>query len=168
MTGAELDHGFDELFRANYARLVAIGVSMSGDRELARDLAQETMVRAHRRWEEVSVYDRPDAWLRRVMNNLLIDHHRARVTERSTLERLRSGIGTRPPDSADSAVGEWLELTAGLSAHQRAVATLFYGEDRPVDEIASILGISVGTVKSTLSKARRSIERRLTKEADDA
>lgn len=148
--------GFDELFREEYPKLVALGVSMSGDREVARDLAQETMVRAHDHWEQVESYDAPQAWLRRVMSNLLIDHHRSRTAERAAVERL----GHRSPVGGEiSLPSRWSELIAPLTPLQRVVATLYYADDLSVADVASTLDISEGTVKSTLSKVRDRLRR---------
>lgn len=152
--GAELS--FEQLFVDEYPKLVALGLATSGDLELARDLAQETMIRAHARWDELHDYDSPAAWLRRVMSNLLIDHHRSATARRAAMQRLAAdgsaGTGGEPPTP-------WADLVAPLTTHQRIVATLYYAEDRAVDDIAEILGISSGTVKSTLAKIRRRLLR---------
>ena len=143
---------FETCFREQYPKLVALGVAMGGDREVARELAQETMLRAHDRWDQVGEYEAPVAWLRRVMTNLLIDHLRSRSVERSAVDR----FGARAERSyGEPDVGpDWSRLVAPLSPAQRAIVTLYYGEDRPVDEIAEILEIATGTVKSALAKAR--------------
>ena len=157
---------FEELFRESYPRLVALGTSMSGDREVARDLAQETMLRAYRRWDEVGEYEYPGGWLRRVMSNLLIDHHRSTTSERSALDRIKhapSGPHAGDADPAQLAIGgsmqRWTQLTASLTPQQRVIATLFYGEDASIENIAQTLDLSQGAVKSALFKARRNLER---------
>ncbi len=154
------DEDFDEVFRAHFGRLVALGVSMTGSVDVARDLAQETMLRAHDRWDTLRGYEAPEAWLRRVMSNLLIDEHRKRQTERATLERLRADQ-TPAVDGPESSAQRWSELVAPLTERQRLVATLYYVDDQSVGQIADALEISTGTVKSTLAKARRQLERRL-------
>lgn len=143
---------FETCFRVQYPKLVALGVAMCGDREVARELAQETMLRAHDRWEQVGEYEAPVGWLRRVMTNLVIDHLRTSSAERSAVGR----FGARPEQLAgEPDVGPaWSQLIAPLSPAQRAIVTLYYGEDRPVEEIAEILDIATGTVKSALAKAR--------------
>ena len=143
---------FEACFRREYPRLVALGVAMSGRPEIARELAQETMLRAHARWDEVSSYEQPGAWLRRVMSNLLIDHHRSAQAERAATERLRGAVVefVVGPESGD----DWDRLVGGLPARQRVIVTLYYADDRSVDEIASMLGVARGTVKSALGKAR--------------
>jgi RNA polymerase sigma-70 factor, ECF subfamily len=149
---------FEALFVGEYPKLVALGLAACGDREVARDLAQETMIRAHARWDEVAGYDSPAGWLRRVMSNLLIDHHRSATAGRAALGRLATSASSTVREPVSPAT-RWAELVAVLTSQQRIVATLYYAEDRSVDEIARILGISPGAVKSTLSKARDRLRR---------
>lgn len=156
------DRDFDVLFRSLYPRLVAVGVAMLGDVEVARDLAQETMARGHRRWVAVSSADSPEAWLRRVMINLVIDHLRRRRVEARAMERLARGAVHVEDTRADPRLAEMLEV---LSDRQRAVVTLFYVDDLPIAAIAKVLAIAPGTVKALLWKARRSLERHLEEES---
>lgn len=151
------------MFTQEYPRLVALGVAVAGNREIARELAQETMIRAHGRWLDLERYDDPRAWLRRVMSNLLIDHHRSRTSERSAMERLQraaSDVAAAQADDTERGT-PWAELIRPLTPHQGIVATLFYAEDLPVEEIARILEVSAGSVKSTLSKVRRRLRAHL-------
>lgn len=135
------------LFRSLYPRLVAVGVAMLGDVEVARDLAQETMARGHRKWDAVSSADSPEAWLRRVMINLVIDHLRRRRVEARALERLASGAVALADTQADLQLAGMLAV---LSERQRAVVTLFYVDDLPIATIAEVLAIAPGTVKALM------------------
>lgn len=150
---------FEECFRQHFPRLVALGESMTGDRDVARELAQETFARLHHRWATVGGYENPGGWLRRVMCNLLIDHHRSRTSERRAVERLADRTVAHA-----SAVGfdgsEWSNLVAGLPPRQRLIVTLHYGEDLAVADIAEALDLSPNTVKSALSKARVALRAR--------
>lgn len=156
---------FDELFRTAYPRLVAMGLAMSTSRHVSQELAQETLLRAHHRRDELAGYDSPMAWCRRVMGNLLIDHHRSRVAEDAAVERLGHRSSTQvdptPDPSTVAASVRWEDLTRSLTPQQRVVATLYYAEDQSVADVAEILDIAVGTVKSALSKARSNLRRRL-------
>ena len=151
------------MFRSEFPRLVALGVAMTGRREIASELAQETMLRAHRRWDEVAGFESPSAWLRRVMMNLLVDLHRSRTSERSAIARLAA----RPAPPDDPVVDRWQQLVLPLPARQRAIVTLYYADDRSVDEIADLLDTSRGAVKAALFKARRTLERHLAGEVAD-
>jgi RNA polymerase sigma factor (sigma-70 family) len=152
------DAEFDAMFEQQYPKLVALGTAMSGSREIAKELAQETMLRAYRQWNDLGSYDRPDTWLRRVMTNLLIDHHRSSTAETAALARLPR------PAITDSGPDEWTNLVSGLPMRQRMIVTLFYGEDRSIEEIAQVLNVRPGTVKAALSHARRRLLRELTTE----
>jgi RNA polymerase sigma-70 factor, ECF subfamily len=159
-----VEQDFEELFRRQFPRLVAFGIAMSGSTEVAHDLAQETMSRAHQQWASVSLTDSPEAWLRRVMRNLLVDHHRRAGVERRALERLSRRPHTPAPVAGESRLAEWLDV---LPERQRAAVALFYVDDLSIAEIASVLSVAPGTVKATLWKARRSLRRHLSKEATD-
>lgn len=159
---------FDELFRSEYPALVALAVTSSTHPTVAHELAQEALLRAHRDWDRLATYDNPSAWLRRVMTNLVIDHHRHRRVERAATPRVRAAAEAAqvqqdgeldPGISIDSP--RWEDLIEPLSPRQRMIATLYYAEDRSVGEIADVVGISTGTVKSTLSKVRRTLRRTL-------
>lgn len=159
------DDEYDDLFRSAYPRLVAMGLAMSTSRHVSQELAQETLLRAHHRRDELAVYDSPMAWCRRVMGNLLIDHHRSRTSEAAAVERLGHRSTTQAASTTDPAVvaasAQWEDLTRSLTPQQRIAATLYYAEDQSVTDIAEIMDVAVGTVKSALSKARANLRRRL-------
>ena len=161
------DDEYDELFRAMYPRLVAMGLAMSVERHVAQDLAQETLLRAYRHRAELHRYDSPAAWCRRVMGNLLIDRHRTSTAERTALERVQArgpatsaGVDAGDPAETVSAT-RWHDLVGSLTPQQRLIATLHYAEDLSVDTVAQTLELSAGTVKSALSKARNNLRRSL-------
>lgn len=150
---------FEACFRQHYGRLVALATSVTGDHDLAGELAQEAFVRLHRNWSVVQSYDDPGGWLRHVLSNLLVDHHRTREAEQRAVARLASRAGAERPTGTDAA-DDWVALVAGLPQRQRLIVTLFYGEDRSVAEIAAALDVSANTVKSALSKARDALRSR--------
>jgi RNA polymerase sigma-70 factor, ECF subfamily len=145
--------GFEAFFRAEHPRLVAIGLALTGDREAARDLAAEALSRAHRSWPSL---DNPSAWVRRVITNLATDRGRRLGRERRVLSRVAaqtpSSTGMNDPVSD----GFWAAVRA-LPERQQAAVVLHYLEDRSILDVASILGVAEGTVKSTLFKARNTL-----------
>ena len=153
---------FEDLFRQQYPLLVAVGVAVVGRVDVARDLAQETMARAHANWATVAAVDVPEAWLRRVMNNLVIDHLRREQVEQRALERFER----RPvPESAvTTSLTRMDELLAVLPERQRLVVALTYVCDLSVGDVAAALDIAPGTVKASLWKARRTLEKHLNDE----
>lgn len=134
--------------------MVALAASLCGGRELGAELAQEALTRAYRDWPRVSALDRPGAWVRRVTVNLAIDAHRRHVSEQSALAR----VGTQPSTTDGYGVDDrfWV-LVRALPERQGAVTALRFVDDLSLEEIAVVLEVSVGTVKSTLFAARRSL-----------
>lgn len=157
---------FDECFREHYPRLVAYSVAVSGDRDLGREFAQEAFVRLHAHWARIATYDQPGAWLRRVVANLAIDHHRAASSERRAIERLAARPPVTSTPSTSSGSERWSDLVAGLPPRQRAIVTLHYGEDLSVADIAELLDLSVNTVKSALAKSRDKLRAALAERED--
>ena len=153
------DRSFERFFRDEHTSVVALALGWSGDEQLARDITQETFLRAYRQWSHVSTLDAPGAWLRRVAVNLLIDGHRRRARELSAIAR--HGVERPPGPFEDPAVAAWWQAVRRLPDRQRAVVALHYVDDLPLADIAAVLGIAVGTVKSTLAQARRSLARTL-------
>lgn len=158
-----VDADFEATYQAMFPRLVSLGAALTGRRDVAHDLAQEAMLRAHRRWDEVSRYDAPGAWCRKVLVNLAIDHQRSVAAERRAVDRL----GAVPQRLGDEpSLSQWTTLVADLTDRQRAMVTLFYADDCSVDEIADVFEVAPGTVKTTLFKARQSLARRLQREQE--
>lgn len=145
---------FETLYRQELSPLIALATSMTGSRELGADLAHEALARAYRDWRTIGSLDRPGAWVRRVLINLAIDAHRRQAREMLAMSRL----GAEPAATASDVTSEhfWAAVRA-LPERQRAAVTLFYVEDLSVAEIADILGVASGTVKTSLFMARRSL-----------
>lgn len=148
---------FEATYRSEIHALTALATTLTGDRELAADLVHEAMMRAYRSWAEVATLDRPGAWIRRVLVNLAIDAHRRRGRERGVLARI--GAAPAPPspgpDAADRLDADrfWAAVRE-LPDRQRAVVALRYLDDVGVAEIAHVLDVSEGTVKTSLHRAR--------------
>jgi RNA polymerase sigma-70 factor, ECF subfamily len=143
--------GIAELYASACPRLVGYLTVLGGNRADAEDIAQEAFVRLLERWPRIAEYDDPSAWLRQVATRLLISRARRRTVARLALPRLGAATTTEAP-SADR-----LDLAAALATlpiGSRAVVLLHHAYDLPVEEIAGLLNIPVGTVKSRLSRAR--------------
>jgi RNA polymerase sigma-70 factor (ECF subfamily) len=146
------DEGFTAFFEGAYPRVVAQLRLLTGDLASAEDIAQEAFVRAASRWRQLARYDQPEAWVRRTAFRLAIDLLRRATRHRRLLERL----GTRAePDAElhpqDLAV---VEALLRLPLPQREVLVLHHCLDLPVEAVAAQTGVSVGTVKSRLSRGR--------------
>ncbi|MEO1058755.1 MAG: RNA polymerase sigma factor [Actinomycetota bacterium] len=156
---------YDDLFRDAYPRLVAFALAMATPRSVAQELAQETLVRAYEHRDRLARMEAPYGWCRRVMSNLLIDQHRTRAAERAALTRLAHSPEAGEADDAILAdpvdADAWRRMLAPLTVRQRCIATLFYAEDASVARIADDLGLSEGTVKTSLSRIRHKVSMHL-------
>jgi RNA polymerase sigma-70 factor, ECF subfamily len=157
----ELDQrwSFEALYRGEYPGLVAVASALTGDRDGAHDLVQDTMVKAFIRWDRVSRLDRPGAWCHHVLVNACRSRLRRRMTEWRYLARLRSAEPASPAPSADS-IAFW-DVVRTLPIRPRSVVALYFCAELTSVEIAKVLGIPEGTVRSDLSIARRSVMRAL-------
>jgi RNA polymerase sigma-70 factor (sigma-E family) len=140
---------FEALCREEYAAVVRTAWLITGDREEAVDIAQETFVRAYERWRQVAQLDRPGGWLTRVAANLALSWRRGQRVRRRAHRPLPA-----PPPASDSAVDpELLRALDGLTPAQRAVIVLRYLCDLSVDDVARTLGKRPGTVRALTSQA---------------
>lgn len=145
---------FEEFAAESGAELLRIAILLTPDPHTAEDVYQETLQRLAARWSRV---DNPKAFCRRVMHNIVLDQTRARARRPHELRLFDAGEKS-DPRSADPhhAVELWPSLRAALDSltvQQRTVLVLRYFDDRSEADVASLLGISIGTVKSTSSRA---------------
>lgn len=147
---------FDDFYRATAQGLVRYAYAMCGDLGAAQDVTQEAYIRAWQRWNQVSQYEHPQAWLRLVINRLVTDRWRWLGVRR----RMPVHIGqmqASPPPGDDSVVV--VAALRRLPVPMRQVLVMHYLMDLPIDRIADELGIAVNTVKSRLSRARAGLAR---------
>lgn len=155
------DEEFAALFRAEYGPVLRVASLLLADRHRAEEVAQEAFMRLYARWAKVSRYDKPGAWVRRVAINLALNRRAAR--SESSLE------GVAHPAVADPDLPDE-QLRAAilrLPRAQRAAVVLHYLEDRPVAEVAEILGCRDATAKVHLHRARARLAELLGQEAVD-
>jgi RNA polymerase sigma-70 factor (ECF subfamily) len=153
---------FGRFYAREYRSVVALAYALSGSRAASEDLAQEAFIAAHRNWEKVGSYDKPEAWVRRVVSNLSVSRFRRRASEVKALTRL-AGLRDESsplPELPHEAEEFWSNVRK-LPRRQAQVIALHYLEDRPVAEIAEILECSPNTVKVHLHKGRQRLADRL-------
>jgi RNA polymerase sigma factor (sigma-70 family) len=139
--------------------LVRTAFLLTGDRELAEDLAQEAFVRVMSRpWSPRS----PGAYLNKVLVNLCRSHGRRRLAEGQKLIRLRSMAAGGPLDPTPREREDVWDALQTLPFRQRAAIVLRYCEDLSEYETAELLNTSVSAVSSLtargLSTLRQAIE----------
>lgn len=148
---------FEELYVREYPGLLAVATALSGND--GEDLVQDTMVKALARWDRVGVLERPGGWCHRVLVNLCRGRWRRLMTESRFLARLRREEPSMPEPSAE-VIAFWAAVRE-LPERPRLAVTLFYAGDRTTAEVASILDVPEGTVRSDLTRARAALAREL-------
>jgi len=153
---------FDRFYEREFRSVVGLAYALSGSRAASEDLAQEAFIAAHRNWDRVGVYDKPEAWVRRVVSNLSVSTFRKRATELKALTRL-AGFRTESsvlPELPLEAEEFWSNVRK-LPKRQAQAIALHYLEDRPIVEIAEILECAPNTVKVHLHNGRKRLANRL-------
>ena len=130
-----------------------------GDRHLAEEMAQEALAQAVADWNNVSTMANPGGYVYRIALNHCRSSFRRRSAERRALKRLRSGEQrTLVLESRETA--EFRTLVGTLTRREQEVLALRYGADLSVQQSASVLGLTEGSVKTLthrgLAKLRKS------------
>jgi RNA polymerase sigma-70 factor (ECF subfamily) len=146
---------FEEFYRAEYPGLVAVATALVGSPEAGEDLTQDAMVSSLMRWQKVQRLERPGGWTHRVLLNACTSWWRRRRTEANHLARLRRVEPATDGPSPD-AMAFWAAVRRLPERHQ-LVMVLHYAGDRTVPEVASILSVPEGTVRSDLTRARAAL-----------
>jgi RNA polymerase sigma-70 factor (ECF subfamily) len=139
-----------ELYAASYRRLLAQLIGVTGSVPEAEDVVQEAFVRGLDHPRRLLGADNPEAWLRTVAVNLA----RSRWRRAQRLVGLAPRLVQEPRvDDTDGNV-VLLQALRNLPAGQREAIALHYLADLTVEQVADTLGLSTGTVKARLSRAR--------------
>ncbi|GAA0987361.1 SigE family RNA polymerase sigma factor [Acrocarpospora macrocephala] len=148
------ERGFREFVSARSPALMGLAYLLTGgDQHAAEDLVQASLAKAVPRWGRI---DDPEAYVKRIM------YHQQVSVWRLAWRRHETSVAEPPERIAADRTGTvdlrlaLRQALSRLTPRQRAVLVLRYFEDLPEDEIARIMGCSVGTVRST---AHRSLAR---------
>jgi RNA polymerase sigma-70 factor (sigma-E family) len=154
---------FESWLVAREPALQRLALLLTGDEHSAQDLVQTSLAKLYLAWDRLDDRDNVDAYARRI----LVNEHR---TAWRRPWRRREVVTDAPPDRAGPAIEYdggrevvW-EFVASLPPRQRAVIVLRYYEQLSEAEIAEVLGISPGTVKSQASRAIAALRARLPQE----
>ena len=151
---------FDEFFARERDPVLGLAFALTGDRAVAEDVVQDAFLDAYRRWDRIGVYERPDAWVRRVVANRSVSAFRRRRSEIRMLVQLSTREPQVVPEISSSTLAFW-QAVRSLPKRQAQTAALFYLEDRPITEVARILDMAEGTVKKHLHDARKTLVEKL-------
>lgn len=145
---------FDARFLAARHRLVRICAGFVGV-DAADDVIHDTYLRARSRRRQLRDVDLFEGWLTRIAINLCLNRHRSTRRWRG---RTTSVPGQEARPMRDAGLDELIEA---LPPRERTVIILHYGHGYRLEEIARMSGLSSGTVRSTVHRARRRLRGQL-------
>lgn len=146
------DDAFRAYFERHHASMSRLAYLMTGESAVADDLAADALTEVWRHWDRVNAAEDPAAYGHGIVMNLARNWVRRRGRE-----RLLSFDGLRRRDTDVPAVLDVRGALRRLPHRRRACVVLRYAFDLPEREVATILGISVGAVKSATSRGARQL-----------
>lgn len=151
--GQRADADFADVFAAHRIEALRLAYLLCGDRDRAEDVVADVFVKLFRRWGRGGI-DNPRAYLRRAVVNELNSRFRRLALERREAGRQHGDDrGARRPDDQIADADAIAAALAALPVRQRTAVVLRYYADLPEREVADVMGVSVGTVKSSVSRA---------------
>jgi RNA polymerase sigma-70 factor (ECF subfamily) len=148
---------FETLYRAHAGRLLALTRRLSGNAARAEELLQDVFVRAYERLASFRGESAFSTWLHRLAVNVVLEERRSRGRRDARFvlsdDLTSHDRGSSPPDR-----GTALDLEAAIAAlpeGARTVLVLYDVEGYQHDEIAALLGVTTGTTKAQLFRARK-------------
>ena len=172
------DSAFRELIRRYERPVFSLIFRMVRDRELAEDLAQDTFIKVLNHIDRYRPEFKLSSWLFKIANNITIDHLRRRHVDTISIEGSPNAItaesarataititsgGESPLEELESReIGAEIEKAiARLRPEYRACIILRHVEDYSYDEIAEIVKLPLGTVKTYIHRARQELRQYL-------
>jgi RNA polymerase sigma-70 factor, ECF subfamily len=146
---------FDDVFRSEYPSVLKTVRFVLGEREAAEDVVQDAFSQLLVHWDKVSRYERPGAWVRRVALRRALRWRTRRLAEAKIM---KLAVSDEPSVASDP---DLFRALCTLPATQRAAVLLHYLEDRPLAEVADLLGCAEGTAKAHLFRARQHLAKLL-------
>jgi RNA polymerase sigma-70 factor (ECF subfamily) len=145
---------FADFYAASYESICVQLYAHTGEMAEAQDVVQEAFCRAFDRWQTLSAYDDPVAWVRKVAWNLATSRWRRMRTAMAFARRHREEWVSEP----DPVRLDLMKALAQLPAQQRQAVVLHYLGGLSLQEIATLMAAPVGTVKTWLHRARTKLD----------
>ena len=163
------DDAFQSIFDRYSRPILSFIYDMTGKRDVAEELAQETFVRAYRNLGTLNDADKLSTWLFGIARNCALEHLRSRRREEHKVEMDDPAVmnlsNSEPlPEGAllNKEFNQVIQRAlAALDEDKRTVFTLKVFHQRSYEEIADITGFSIAKLKTDLHRARREMRRRL-------
>lgn len=151
----EEDSEFESWYVKAHPRILSALALMTGDLHLAQDAVDEAFVRAYDRWHRVRSLESPSGWTFKVALNLV-----RRLTKRANRVYAASEVGHET--ALPSKLHEIWKMVNRLSSRQREVVVLRYIGDLTEAQVASVLGVTRGTVSQILRAAHSRLGKMIT------
>lgn len=147
------DHvAFCEYVRSRSHTLLRAAQAMTGNRADAEDLLQATLVKAYQSWDRIDDPAALDTYVRRVMVNTHISGWRRRRVDEYLTDEIPDSV--TEDTTGDTDLRDVVQRAIDrLPRQMRAAVMLRFYDDMTEPEVAEVLGVSVGTVKSTVARA---------------
>lgn len=143
---------FADIFAAHHAEALRLAYLLCGDHHRAEDAVSEAFVKVYRRWERGGV-SQPRAYIRRaVVNEINSRFRRLALERREAAKRSGDERGSRTSEDSVADRDQMFRVLQELPERQRTAVVLRYYEDMSEADAAEAMGVSVGTVKSSLSR----------------
>jgi RNA polymerase sigma factor (sigma-70 family) len=153
---------FDELIRRWHEPLWKYARRLTGDEDAAAETVQEAWLRVVRGIARLRDPERLRAWLFGITRRVVMDRLRAKYGEPVMVDI--EDVDVAGAEEASELAGDvemMLEELQRLPLLEREVLVLFYLRELTLNELADILGVPIGTIKSRLFRARHSLRRQL-------
>lgn len=165
------EKAYRELLGRYQRPIFSLVYRMVRDRELAEDLAQETFIKVFNHLDSYNPKYKFSSWIFKIANNLAIDHLRKKQLQTVSLDGSRQATTTEEAESSRLSIasddenpeellearelGEEIEdAISQLRVEYRTAVLLRHVEGRPYEEIADIMDVPLGTVKTYIHRAR--------------
>lgn len=153
---------FEDFFRSTFPGVLATALLLCGNRQDAEDAVQEAYTDALRRWDRISGYEAPEAWVRLVMRQRLWRTMRRRGNQISATgvdPELAASLQAAPELTAEARAA--LDALGGLPPHLRYVVVMHCLYAVPQQTLADELNISRSAIGGRIFTARRLLEKTL-------
>jgi RNA polymerase sigma-70 factor (sigma-E family) len=147
---------FEEYVGTAWPSLYRSAYLLAGNHADAEDIAQQTLLKAHRSWDRIRGSDSPTAYLRRMLTNTYLSQRRPKGRKLELLTDAPPEPDPPPHRGPEERMVLWPHVKS-LPPRQRAVIVLRYYEDLSEQQIADALGCSRGNVKSTAHHALKTL-----------
>jgi RNA polymerase sigma-70 factor, ECF subfamily len=148
------DEALERLFDLYGRKVYRMAVAMLRDTGRAEEVTQDTFVKVWRAFPEYDGRAAPSTWLYTIARNTCLTALRREAYRRTT--PIDEAPEPQAPIAQSSGI-DWDRCLARLPEVQRTIVTLFYFEDRSIKDVAELMDLAEGTIKSHLHRARRAL-----------